>query len=307
MMELHGRVVIDKPGGLTSHDVVQRVRRALRMKRVGHTGTLDPIATGVLVLCVGKATRLQRFLMARDKEYRARVRLGFATDTYDATGTPTTPVGDTSRISEADLERVLAEFRGEYEQIPPMYSAKKKEGVRLYKLARRGQSVERSPIRVRIEVLELVEDDGALLRRFADGTAEFTIRVRCSAGTYVRALAHDIGQRLGCGAYLHGLVRTAVGEFTLARALPLAAFEALARAGRAAEVLIPLAEALPDLPTLRLSEPDLQRVRHGQAIPGRGIQQRTYVRLLDDREHLVAVGESRPERGVIQPCVVLEP
>lgn len=307
MMELHGLLVIDKPVGLTSHDVVQRVRRALRMKRVGHTGTLDPIATGVLVLCVGKATRLQRFLMARDKEYRARVRLGFATDTYDATGTPTTPVCDTSHISEADLERVLAEFRGEYEQIPPMYSAKKKEGVRLYKLARRGQSVERSPIRVRIEVLELVEDDGAMLRRFADGTAEFTIRLRCSAGTYVRALAHDIGQRLGCGAYLHGLVRTAVGEFTLARALPLDAFEALARAGRAAEVLIPLAEALPDLPVLRLSESDLQRVRHGQAIPGRGIQHRTYVRLLDDREHLVAVGESQPARGMIQPCVVLEP
>lgn len=306
-MERHGLLVIDKPAGLTSHDVVQRVRRALRMRRVGHTGTLDPIATGVLVLCVGKAARLQRFLMARDKEYCARVRLGFATETHDATGKPTTPVSDTSSITEAEIERVLAEFRGEYEQIPPMYSAKKKGGVRLYTLARRGQSVERSPIRVRIEELELVEEDGVKVRRFEDGTAEFTVRVRCSAGTYVRTLAHDIGQRLGCGAHLHGLVRTAVGEFTLARALSLEAFEALAREGRATEALIPLSEALPEMPALQLSELDVRRVLHGHAIPGRGFRHRTYVRLLDAWGRLVAVGESEPERGVIQPRVVLEP
>jgi tRNA pseudouridine55 synthase len=306
-MEQHGFLVIDKPAGMTSHDVVQRVRRALRMQRVGHTGTLDPIATGVLVLCVGKAVRLQRFLMARDKEYRARVRLGFATDTYDALGKPTTPLTSTVHLSEADIERVLAEFRGEYDQIPPMYSAKKKGGIRLYALARRGQSVERSPIRVRIDVLELVEDEGAKLRRCDDGTTEFTLRVRCSAGTYVRALAHDIGQRLGCGAYLQGLVRTAVGEFTLARALSLEAVEALAREGRVSEALIPLSEALPEMPALRLSERDLWRVRHGHAIPGRGLPHRTYVRLLDGRDQLVAVGENRPEQGVIQPRVVLEP
>ncbi len=306
-MEQHGFLVIDKPAGMTSHDVVQRVRRALRMKRIGHTGTLDPIATGVLVLCVGKAVRLQRFLMARDKEYRARVRLGFATETYDAMGKPTTPLTSTVHISEADIERVLAEFRGEYDQIPPMYSAKKKGGVRLYALARRGQSVERSPIRVRIDVLELVEDEGAKLRRLADGTTEFTLRVCCSAGTYVRALAHDIGQRLGCGAHLYGLVRTAVGEFTLARALSLEAVEALAREGRISEALLPLSEALPEMPAFRLSDVDLWRVRHGHAIAGRGLPHQTYVRLMDARGQLVAVGENRPERGVIQPRVVLEP
>ncbi len=306
-MEQHGFLVIDKPAGMTSHDVVQRVRRALRIKRIGHTGTLDPIATGVLVLCVGKAVRLQRFLMARDKEYRARVRLGFATETYDAMGKPTTPLTSTVHISEADIERVLAEFRGEYDQIPPMYSAKKKGGVRLYALARRGQSVERSPIRVRIDVLELVEDEGAKLRRLADGTTEFTLRVCCSAGTYVRALAHDIGQRLGCGAHLYGLVRTAVGEFTLARALSLEAVEALAREGRISEALLPLSEALPEMPAFRLSDVDLWRVRHGHAIAGRGLPHQTYVRLMDARGQLVAVGENRPERGVIQPRVVLEP
>jgi len=306
-MEQHGFLVIDKPAGVTSHDVVQRVRRALRMRRIGHTGTLDPIATGVLVLCVGKAVRVQRFLMARDKEYRARVRLGFATETYDAAGKPMTPLTNTLHLSETDIERVLAEFRGEYEHIPPMYSAKKKGGIRLYALARRGQSVERSPIRARIDVLELVEDGGAKLRRFEDGTAEFTLRVRCSAGTYVRALAHDIGQRLGCGAHLYGLVRTAVGEFTLARALSLEAVEALAREGRISEALIPLSEALPEMPALRLSEPDLWRVRHGHAIAGRGLPHQTYVRLLDARGQLVAIGENRPERGVIHPRVVLEP
>jgi len=307
MREYHGLVIIDKPAGLTSHDVVERVRRALRMKRVGHTGTLDPIATGVLVLCVGKAVRLQRFLMMRDKEYRARVRLGVATDTHDAAGRPTGPPQDTTHLTEADIEGALAEFRGEIVQIPPMYSAKKRGGVRLYQLARRGHSVERAPIRVRIEELELVEEDGARLRRFADGTAEFTMRVRCSAGTYVRTLAHDIGQRLGCGAHLYGLVRTAVGEFTLARALRLEDFEALARDGRAAEALLPLSEALPEMPALRLSEPDVRRVIHGHAIPGRGFPHRTYVRLVDAWGRLVAVGESEPERGVIQPRVVLEP
>ncbi len=305
-MEFHGLLVLDKPAGMTSHDVVERVRRALRIRRVGHTGTLDPIATGVLVLCVGKAARLQRFLTARDKEYRVRVRLGFATETYDAEGKPTTPPADTSHISEEELERVLAEFRGELQQIPPMYSAKKKAGVRLYELARRGQSVEREPIRVRIQELELVREPGATLCRRDDGTAEFTFRVRCSAGTYVRALVHDIGQRLGCGAHVRGLVRTAVGEFTLDRALSLEAFEALAREGRAAEALIPLSEVLPELPALSLSDADVRRVLCGQAIPGRSFRHRTYVRLMDSRGQLVAIGESLPERGTIQPRVVLE-
>src|SRR2546428_3141778 len=189
---MDGVLIIHKPAGLTSHDVVARVRRILREKRVGHTGTLDPFATGVLVVLVGRATRLAQFLCGADKEYEAVIRLGFATDTGDPTGKR---VNDASEFHEKaqsaqslrgeDIESALASLRGEIDQVPPMYSAKKHEGRKLYEMARRGEVVERNPVRVRIQEFEAVRRDGSLVTQNEDATSDLAVRVVCSAGTYV--------------------------------------------------------------------------------------------------------------------------
>jgi tRNA pseudouridine55 synthase len=304
--ELSGVIVIDKPKGLTSHDVVDRVRRALRLRRVGHTGTLDPFATGVLVICLGKATRLQQFLTSGEKEYVAHVRLGFATDTYDGTGKQTTPLLTSNEVRVEELERIIETFRGEQQQVPPMFSAKKKEGVQLYKLARRGETVERQPVRVTIYEIELVEEGGTKIVKNHDGTADFTLRVRCSAGTYMRSLAHDLGERLGCGAHLADLRRTAAGEFRIGDAFTLDLFEQLAGEGKAEDVIVPVSRLLSELPPIRLSEQDAQRIIHGQAVASAATVEERYVRLVDAHDRLIAIGEHLPETKMIQPRVVLE-
>src|SRR5215208_5417126 len=194
---MDGILIIDKPEGWTSHDVVARTRRVLREKRVGHTGTLDPFATGVLVLLVGRATRLAQFLAGAEKEYEATVRLGFATDTGDLTGERRAGAGgaDSAAVTREALEAALAPLRGEIEQVPPMYSAKKVAGQKLCELARRGEEVERRPARVRVSEFEIVADvDGSFSRRNEDGTCDVRARVVCSAGTYVRALAESVGE-----------------------------------------------------------------------------------------------------------------
>jgi tRNA pseudouridine55 synthase len=303
---LNGVIVIDKPEGPTSHDVVDRVRRALKLKRVGHTGTLDPFATGVLVVCLGKATRLQQFLTSSEKEYLARIKLGFATDTYDRTGKQTTPLVTSNGVRVEELQKIIDTFRGELEQVPPMYSAKKKEGVELYKLARRGETVERQPVKVTIYEVELIEEGGKMIATNQDGTQEFTLRVKCSAGTYMRSLADDIGERLGCGAHLADLKRTAAGEFRIEQAVTLDRFEQTADEGRGPETIVPLSRLLPHLPSVRLSEPDVQRIIHGQPLVSAATGERRYVRLVDGHDQLVAIGEHLPERGIIQPRVVLE-
>ena len=204
-----GMLLVDKESGITSHDVVDLVRRCGKVKKAGHTGTLDPLATGLLVLCIGKATRLQSYLMNMTKSYEGEIQFGFATDTYDAAGTATTEPVDVNLVAGA-LEPFLAGMRGEIDQVPPPYSAKKVQGVRSYELARKGEATPLTPKRVSIYDLEILSVEGSVL----------TLRVRCSAGTYVRSIAHDLGQALGGGAHLKSLRRTAIGDFNVRDAIP---------------------------------------------------------------------------------------
>src|SRR5690349_19143686 len=204
MTEPFGFLNIHKAQGMTSHDVVAKVRRGLKIKKVGHAGTLDPMATGVLVVCLGGATRLSEYVMQSTKRYRARVYLGATTDTYDAEGEVQLR-RDSSHITCADIESALAPFLGDIQQIPPMYSAIKQGGRKLYDLARAGDIVEREPRAVRIDSLEIIDWS----------PPEFTLDVTCSAGTYIRSLAYDLGEILGVGAHLSGLIRLASGRFKI--------------------------------------------------------------------------------------------
>ncbi|MBI3948981.1 MAG: tRNA pseudouridine(55) synthase TruB [Acidobacteria bacterium] len=305
MAEIAGLLIIDKPEGITSHDVVARVRRALRMKRIGHAGTLDPIATGVLVLCLGKATRLQQFFMGSDKEYIARIRLGFATDTYDRTGNPISPVTASKGVMEEQIQWVLDDLRGTREQLPPMFSAKKQAGTRLYKLARRGEEVLRTPVRVMLHEVKLLPEDGEVLHRNDDGTSDFSLFVKYSAGAYVRSLAHEIGQRLGCGGHIIALRRTAAGDFRVDQAIPLEEFERLAQSGEASERVIPLADAPLNLLTITLSPAEAERLRHGQPVRRESVTDGAYCKLVDARDRLIAVGQMMAGEGVIRPRIVL--
>jgi len=253
-----GLLNIHKPAGPTSHDVVARIRRLTRVARVGHAGTLDPLAEGVLVICLGQATRLSEYAMRSPKQYRARVRLGIATDTYDGEGR----VVEEHSLDDLTAGRIAAAldaFRGEILQVPPMYSAIQQDGRRLYDLARQGREVPREARQVTIGALRLVEWT----------PPDVTLDVTCSPGTYIRSLAHDLGAALGVGGHLAGLVRVASGAFRLADAVPLAAFEAAAAAGTWRQYLLPPERALAGLPVLRLAEEDAQCIRHGGAIPAR--------------------------------------
>jgi tRNA pseudouridine55 synthase len=276
---MDGVLVIDKPKGPTSFDVVRQVRSLLKVKKVGHTGTLDPMATGVLPLCLGEATKVAGFITEGDKAYDAVVRLGAETDTQDAEGqvvaeAPVPP------LTAPLLEEVLARFRGTFEQVPPMYSAVKVGGKRLYELARAGEEVERASRQV--TVYELV------LRDF--NATRLHLSVRCSKGFFVRTLAYDIGRALGCGAHLEALRRTTSGPFTLAQALPLADLASLTKEPEAlSKRLLPVSEALVDLPAVRVSVADAARVSHGVPVeapshPGR-------VRVVDPSGRLLAVAE----------------
>lgn len=252
--ELAGVLVIDKAAGMTSHDVVAAVRRILRIRQIGHFGTLDPFATGVLPLSIGKATRLAQFYLKSRKAYRGTIRFGFATDTYDATGVPSAEPVD-CRPLERDVERVFAEFTGRIRQTPPPFSAKRVKGERAYELARRRQPVELEPVEVEIYAFELLALNGT----------EAQFAVECSGGTYVRSLAYDGGRRLGCPAHLASLRRTAVAEFTESCAVSLADLERAAAGGEAAKDLIPLEALLPDCPALVVRGREEHDVRHGRS------------------------------------------
>lgn len=294
--ELAGVLVVDKPAGPTSHDVVDAVRRAYRLRRVGHTGTLDPFATGVLPVCLGRATRLARFLTGHDKAYRATVRLGFATDTDDLTGRPLAealPVG----ASLADVEAAARRFLGRQEQLPPAFSAKQVGGQRLYARARRGESVERRAAWVSFHAIEVVSYE----------PPELVIDVLCSSGAYVRALARDLGAALGTAGHLAALRRTRSGPFELSLAVGLADVDG--DPGR----LVPLAELLPDFPAVRLEARQAEAVRHGRALPKALIandlelEPEARVRLLDESGELLALAVLRLPEGLLQPDVVLAP
>src|SRR3989440_5468246 len=258
-----GLLIIDKPEGLTSHDVVARVRRILKIKRVGHTGTLDPFATGVLVILAGRATRLAQFLSGAEKEYEAIIRLGFATDTGDATGRSISEIQRCPEFHGGAIEAALESLRGEIEQVPPMYSAKKQAGRKLYELARRGEEVEREPVRVCIHKFEAIKPTGELLKDNLDGTFDFEVRVACSAGTYVRTLAEDFGKRLHVGAHLAELRRTRVGDFPIQQAKTLEEVKASFAEEALGTILHKPDAALSRLPYVDLSADEVIRVRRG--------------------------------------------
>jgi tRNA pseudouridine55 synthase len=250
-----GILNLNKPRGPTSHDMVDRVRKLTGIRRVGHAGTLDPMATGVLLVCIGRATRVSEYLMAGQKVYRARVRLGITTDTYDAEGN-TVATADPVEVGRAEAEAAMARFWGQIDQMPPMYSAIKHEGKPLHRLARRGVEVERQPRQVEIYRLEMTGWE----------PPQFTLEVACSSGTYVRSLAHDLGQALGCGAHLVELTRLASGEFRLEEATALDAFAQAAAEGRWADLLHPIDTALARFPALHLDADEARRLCLGQAI-----------------------------------------
>jgi tRNA pseudouridine55 synthase len=261
--DLHGILVVDKEGYdpavpdarlWTSHDVVARVRRLSQQRRIGHTGTLDPLASGVLILCLGQATRLVEYYQRHDKHYRALVALGMATDTYDAVGTPVAEA-TVPELHDHEIEAALARFRGDINQTPPAYSALKQEGEALYAKARRGEEVNVAPRPVTIHALELV----------ARSATTLTLDVACSAGTYIRTLAHDLGAALGTVAHLAALRRTAAGGFTLADAHSLREIEVAAEAGELVDLLLPLGERL-GLPAMTLDEATALRLSQGQRV-----------------------------------------
>ena len=312
---MDGVLIVDKPAGWTSHDVVARVRRLLGVRRVGHTGTLDPFATGVLVILPGRATRLAQFLAGAEKEYEAVIRLGRATDTGDLTGTPLPGAAQTGGTEcaawdDAEIEAALRSLRGPQEQVPPMYSAKKVGGRKLYELARRGEQVERAPISVNISLFEAVGRGGELLRRNEDGTSDMSARVVCSAGTYVRTLAESFGARLGTGAHLAALRRTRAGEFRIEDATGLDRLQEMAEAGTAEQLLLTPDAALSGMPFVHLTSDEARRARHGAAVP---VRRRAapqwpdgeYVRIRDEHGKLLAVGVYRAAPGHLRPRVLL--
>lgn len=247
---LFGFLNVDKPLGITSHDVVAQVRRAAGTKKIGHAGTLDPLATGVLILCVGGATRLSDYVMHGTKRYRARVRLGQVTDTYDAEG-QIIQQRDASHITRSDVEQALRPFLGEIEQVPPMYSAIKQGGKKLYELARAGETVERPSRSIRIDTLTILDWL----------PPEFSLDVTCSAGTYIRSLAYDLGEALGVGAHLAGLVRTGSGVFTLENATPLDTLLT-----DPAAYIVPPKTALAEYPALVVDAAGAAELAHGRSL-----------------------------------------
>ena len=305
-----GALIIDKPEGLTSHDVVAGVRRAAGTKRVGHAGTLDPFATGVLVCCIGRATRLVQFLVGLDKEYIATVRLGYATDTQDRTGKQITPLRSSNELSLEDLRRVLDQFTGPQLQTPPMFSAKKVEGERLYRAARAGREVDREPVRIDVHSMSLMEDDGPASTADQDGTRDFRVLVRCTSGTYIRTLAHDIGERLGVGAHLSELRRTEVGHFRLAGAATLDDVERMASEDLR-RALVSTSEMLQHFPILRMDESRTRLVSNGRAFSVSEEESAIAqdggvpVRLCDRQGTLVAVGDCDPILRLVRPRVVM--
>lgn len=302
-MSITGILLVDKAKGPTSHDVVQAARDITGQRRCGHTGTLDPFATGLLPLCLGRATRIARFISGMSKTYSAVVRFGYATDTYDGTGRPTTAVVE-PRLTRAILEPVLASFVGKQEQVPPPFAAKKIKGQRMYQLARAGVRVEARPVTVVIHRIRLLETN--------DNSARIDAEVE--SGTYIRSLAHDLGARLGCGAHLEELRRTKVGPFGVEQALTLQEVEELARTERLADAIWEPARALSALPAIRLGAQGAIRVSHGRPVfpddvegqipdvpPGEAC------RLLGPAGELlgVGIGVHRGESARFRPVVVL--
>ncbi|MBL8148302.1 MAG: tRNA pseudouridine(55) synthase TruB [Blastocatellia bacterium] len=299
-----GAVLVDKPAGITSHDLVAKVRKVLKQKRVGHTGTLDPFATGLMIVCFGKATRLVQFLTGEDKSYIATVRIGFATDTQDITGTKISEQVDTGSIDKEIIRTMLSSFVGKQEQIPPMYSAKKIAGQALYKLARKGEVIDRKTVTIVVKSINLVDEQIVVKN---DETREFTMMVDCSAGTYIRTLAHDIGQRLGCGAHLSGLKRVRIGDFGLEDSVSL---EKLMSEGSIEKFLLTPDRLMSNYPKYVVADEQIEKVKHGQGLKVSDQDFFTdlgnWVRILDNSSRLVALAQVLgSEERSLQPKIVL--
>lgn len=301
---MDGILIIDKPAGITSHDVVARVRRVLKTKKVGHTGTLDPFATGVLVVLVGKATRLTRFLHKNEKEYEAQVQFGYETDTGDLTGARDADSGLTQEeiakaLAASDLDKLLEGFRGDIKQTPPMYSAKKVDGERLYRLARKGVDIERKAVDVTISNLEVLDP-----RTSAGSPSTMRISVTCSAGTYIRTLAEDIGRAIGLGAHLTELRRIRAGRYRIDEAIPL---HTLMTYDSPLEYLRPAREALEDIAVFELSDERVERTKRGMStrdLSNRFSDGQT-LQMVDHAGRLIAVGCYDDSEKVVQPKMVL--
>lgn len=293
--DVDGILILDKDRGVSSNKALQQVRTLFRARKAGHCGSLDPLATGVLPICLGQATRFADYLLGADKRYRATCRLGVVTTTGDAEGEVLArkPVN----VLRADVERVLVDFRGSIEQVPPMYSALKHEGRRLYQLAREGKTVERAARRVEIHALELE----------ALTADELLLEVHCSKGTYIRTLAEDIGDALGCGAHLLALRRLAVAPFDEGDALDFAALRTLAQSapGELDRQLLPVAAALAGFPELRLPADEAAAIRHGQRLPGSAGVAPGLCRLYAADGVFIGLGEVA-EDGVLRPKRLLQ-
>lgn len=273
-----GVLIINKPGGLTSHDVVNRARRILQQRSIGHLGTLDPMATGVLPLVTGSMTRLAQFYTASEKTYEGTIRFGFATDTYDADGDA---AGDpqTVTISLPELRDLASGFQGVIEQMPPPFSAKKVHGVPAYKLARKKQEVALKPVQVEIKELEMLTAD----------RDRATFRARVASGTYMRAVAHDMGQRMGCGAHLEALCRTSVSEFKLSESHTLEELASAANQSRVGDMFVHPRTLLPELPSVTANEEMISRIRRGQSVNLPELSKARIVKVFQGQRELVAI------------------
>jgi len=271
-------LILDKPAGLTSHDVVNRVRRILQERSVGHLGTLDPLATGVLPLVAGNLTRLAQFYTSSEKTYGGTICFGFATDTYDAEGEPTSPAQEVA-VSLDQLRQLASRFRGIIEQTPPPFSAKKIQGVPAYKLARKHAQVTLKPVQVEIREFEITGIDGCVA----------SFRARVASGTYMRSVAHDMGQLIGCGAHLASLRRSAVGEFELADSHTLEELDAAVKMGRTDDIFIHPRKLLPQFPSVTANEEMAARIRTGRPVNLPELSQSRMVKVFTGQRELIAI------------------
>ncbi|HZR56697.1 MAG TPA: tRNA pseudouridine(55) synthase TruB [Terriglobales bacterium] len=275
---MNGILIVDKPAGFTSHDVVGRARRILRERSIGHLGTLDPMATGILPLVIGNLTRLAQFYTSREKTYEGVIRFGFATDTYDAKGEALAPAKPVN-FSMQQLQKLAYKFVGIIEQTPPPFSAKKIKGVPAYKLARKKQEVALKPVEIEIKELEILDLD--------NDRASF--RARVASGTYIRSIAHDMGQQLGCGAHLESLRRTSVGEFGLSDAHTLEELEAAFNAGNSDELFLHPRKLLPEFPCVTANEEMAARIRRGQIVNLPELSKAKLVKVFEGQKELLAI------------------
>jgi tRNA pseudouridine55 synthase len=293
---MNGVLVIDKPPGLTSHDVVNRVRRILGQRSVGHLGTLDPSATGVLPIVLGNLTRLAQFYLHSEKTYEGIIRFGFATDTYDSDGEPTTPPQEV-HLNCGEVRALAAQFHGVIEQMPPPFSAKKIAGVPAYKLARKNKAVALKPVQVEIKEFEI-------LSTTAD---EATFRARVASGTYIRSVAHEMGQKLGCGAHLASLRRSAVAEFVIEDAHSLEALETASQQGSAELIVLTMLvhprKLVPQLPSVTASEESAALIRSGRAVNLPEMSRAPQVKVFYGQRDLIAIA-TRIAGTLFHPSIV---